>query len=178
MFATCVCVFVCVWVPCEVAFDTLCRRGSYWNTGNCSKSNHIVGMVWVGSLSEITCERDPRLPLFDHCRVIKGLLLMRMVPLRRVDFLRQYFIFQFVPKCLGWSRFNYWGFRAILMVLMVWARFFKPEWYRNHPKIWSGDWFVNILGCDILRDNLLASKLFCYNELFKTAPTPLIRSGA
>ena len=38
--------------------------------------------------------------------------------------------------------------RAILMVLVIWAMFFKSEWCRKHPKIWSGDRLVNILGCD------------------------------
>ena len=40
------------------------------------------------------------------------------------------------------------GFRAIPMVLAVWARFFKLECYRNHPKIWSGGRLLNILGGD------------------------------
>ena len=42
--------------------------------------------------------------------------------------------------------FNYFrGFQAILIVLAVRAMFFKLEWCRNHPKIWSGGQFLNIL---------------------------------
>ena len=41
-------------------------------------------------------------------------------------------------EIFGFILINFYGFRAILMVLAVWARSFMSEWYRNHPKIWSG----------------------------------------
>ena len=47
------------------------------------------------------------------------------------------------------------------MFLAVWARFFKVEWCRNHIEIWSGDRFLNILGCDNLL--LLVNYLFRAN---------------
>ena len=53
--------------------------------------------------------------------------------------------------------------RAILMALGVWAGFFKLEWCRNHSKIWSGGWFLNILGAYNLRENF-----FACNHLFIT----------
>ena len=50
------------------------------------------------------------------------------------------------------------------MVLAVWVRCFKLEWCRNHPKIWSGGWFVNILEGENMRDNfLLVHDLFMAN---------------
>ena len=44
------------------------------------------------------------------------------------------------------------GFRIILMVLAVRAGFAKLEWYRNHPKIWAGGRFLDVLGGDSLRE--------------------------
>ena len=49
------------------------------------------------------------------------------------------------------------------MVLVVWAKLFKSEWCRGHPKIWSGDRFVSILGCDNWRDRLV-----CLYDPFQT----------
>ena len=63
------------------------------------------------------------------------------------------------------------------MSLAIWARSFKWEWCRNHPKVWSGGGFLNILGGDNLRDKFFACKIFCYNELFKTASMTPHRSA-
>ena len=58
-------------------------------------------------------------------------------------------------KYLGQFPMLFGGFRPILMVLAVRARLFKLEWCRNHPKIWSGDRFLNILGGDDLREAII-----------------------
>ena len=39
------------------------------------------------------------------------------------------------------------GFRAILMLLATWARFFKSVWCRNYPKIRFGVRCLKILAC-------------------------------
>ena len=52
--------------------------------------------------------------------------------------------FETFPGVLDFTTY-FSGFQAILMVLAVWAGFFKSEWYRNHPNIWSGDRLLNIL---------------------------------
>ena len=64
--------------------------------------------------------------------------------------------FYIFGKIFGLNLIEFWGFRAILMVLVVWARFFKLEWCRTHFKIWSGNRFLSFWG----RDNSRAI-VFC-----------------
>ena len=45
-----------------------------------------------------------------------------------------------------------------------------------YTQIWSGDRFLNILGCENLRGNCFACKWLVHNGLFKTASTTLCRS--
>ena len=61
-------------------------------------------------------------------------------------------------EMFGFISIQFWGFRAILMVLVIWARFFKLDWCRNHAKIYSGDRFLDIWEGDNLRGNFVACK--------------------
>ena len=55
-------------------------------------------------------------------------------PLRRVE------LYMFL-KMFEVIFISFEGFRTILMVLAVWATFFKLEWCRNHLKKWAGEDF-------------------------------------
>ena len=57
------------------------------------------------------------------------------------------------------------------MVLVIWARFFESEWYRNHSKIWSGGRFLNIWDAfSCCREQpVLLEKRICINLLPRTA---------
>ena len=64
-----------------------------------------------------------------------------------------------------------------MMVLVVWMKFFKSEWYGDHPQIWSGDRLQSFLDAIICATTVVACKSFVYHELLKTAPTTLCRSA-
>ena len=63
------------------------------------------------------------------------------------------------------------------MVLAVRAGSFKLEWCRNHPQIWSGGFFLNMLGGDNLRDNFFARPLCFLIAVVSCVITSHVRSS-
>ena len=96
-------------------------------------------------------------------------------------FLRRFFV-PSLDLYIFWnylSRFliQFWGFRATLIVLAVWAGFFKSEWHGNHPKLWSGDDFWTCWDAINCAETFVVCTWHVKNKLFKTASTTQSRSA-